>query len=110
MTSNIGNWILTIIQLIISAFSGMLAYIFKKEIARLDNLDKRQSEFEKDVLNKYVKKDDVPNNNEVMKAINKLEVKMGDTYVRKDDFYRYNGELTKKLDSIYELLIKERSK
>lgn len=111
MFSNLGNWFLALIQLIVSSFAGVLGYIFKKDISKIDELEKRQAAFEKYAAENYVKKSEYKQMDisEVMQGIKDLEIKISDNYMKKNEFYRYSGEIGHKLDTIYELLLKERS-
>ncbi len=109
MKENIGNWLLAIIQLVISGFLGILGFMFKKEISRVDNLEKNQMDIARDLSENYVKKSDIPSDKEIINAIKNLEIKMAEEYITKEEATRNFGEMTKKMDKIYELLL-ERSK
>ena len=43
--NNIANWILAAIQLVVSFFTGLIGYMFRKEFSRIDSLEKREEDY-----------------------------------------------------------------
>lgn len=105
---NIENWVLAIVQFIVSIYTTILGFVFKKEIARIDNLEKNQLKIMKDLSENYVKKSDIPKESETIKAIKNLEIKLAEEYVTKEEMLRIFGGLSNKVDKIYDLLIERR--
>lgn len=105
---NIENWVLAIVQFIVSIYTSILGFTFKKEIARIDAIEQRQQDFEKKVAENYVKKSDIPKESETIKAIKNLEIKLAEEYVTKEEMLRIFGGLSNKVDKIYDLLLERR--
>ena len=105
---NIENWLLAIVQFIVSIYTSILGFTFKKEIARIDAIEQRQQDFEKKVAENYVKKSDIPKESETIKAIKDLEIKLAEEYITKKEALHIFGEVSKKVDKIYDLLIERR--
>ena len=105
---NIENWVLAIVQFIVSIYTTILGFVFKKEIARIDNLEKNQLKIMKDLSENYVKKSDIPKESETIKAIKNLEIKLAEEYVTKEEMLRIFGGLSNKVDKIYDLLLERR--
>ena len=105
---NIENWILAVFQFIVSAYTSILGFTFKKELNRIDDLEKNQLKIIKDLSENYVKKSDIPNDTEILRAIKNLEIKLAEEYITKKDALRIFGEVSNKVDKIYDLLIERR--
>lgn len=107
---NIANWILAAIQLVVTFFSGLIGYMFKKEFARIDALEKRIGGLEKDIAENYVKKSDCKpvNNDQVLRSIKELELKITREFVRNSDYIRQQGDVMKKLDKIQDILMERK--
>ena len=105
---NIENWVLAIVQFAVSIYTSILGFTFKKEITRIDNLEKNQLKIMKDLSENYVKKSDIPKESETIKAIKNLEIKLAEEYVTKEEMLRIFGGLSNKVDKIYDLLIERR--
>ena len=105
---NTENWVLAIVQFIVSIYTTILGFVFKKEIARIDNLEKNQLKIMKDLSENYVKKSDIPKESETIKAIKNLEIKLAEEYVTKEEMLRIFGGLSNKVDKIYDLLLERR--
>ena len=71
------EWLLLAVQLITTIVVGAIGFFLKRELKRYDTLEHR---------------------------LYKLEVKVAEECVHKDDFNRVNGELLAKVDKIYDLL------
>lgn len=75
--NNIANWILAAVQVIVTLITGTIGFFLKRELGRVDN---------------------------VLHSQRKLELKIADKYVTKDDYNRSIGELLAKTDKIYDML------
>ena len=104
---NIANWILAGIQLIATTFSGLIGYVFKKETSRVKALEERVENLEKTLTENYMKKCDCKpvNGEEFLKYLSELELRMTDKFVPRKEYYRAQGEVSKKLDRICEILM-----
>lgn len=71
------EWLLLAVQLITTIVVGAIGFFLKRELKKNDVMENR---------------------------LHKLEVKVAEEYVHKDDFNRVNGELLAKVDKIYDLL------
>lgn len=105
---NIENWILAIFQFIVSVYTSILGFTFKKEISRIDKLEENQLQIIKDLSENYVKKSDIPKETETLKAIKNLEIKLAEEYITKKEALRIFGEVSNKVDKIYDLLIERK--
>lgn len=107
---NIANWILAAIQIVVTFFSGLIGHMFKKEFARIDALEKRIGEIEKDIADNYVKKCDCKpvNNDQVIRSIKELELRITREFVRKSDYNYQQNEVMKKLDKIQDILMERK--
>lgn len=107
---NIANWILAIIQLVVTSLSGLVGYVFKKESSRIKDIEKRLQVLERDVSQNYVKKCDCKpvNNEEILKCLKDLELRISKEFVPKEEYNRAQGELSKKLDRICEILMERK--
>ncbi len=107
---NIANWILAIIQLVATSFSGLVGYIFKKEASKVKDLEERIETVERNIQENYVKKCDCKpvNGEEFLKYLSELELRMTDKFVPRKEYNRTQGEISKKLDKIYEILMERK--
>ena len=107
---NIANWILAAIQITVSIVLGILGYMFKKEISRVDRLEHRQGDLQKELSENYVKKCDCNpvNNDQVIKSIKELELRITREFVRKSDYNYQQSEVMKKLDKIQDILMERK--
>ena len=107
---NIANWILAGIQLIATTFSGLIGYVFKKETSRVKALEERVDNLEKTLTENYMKKCDCKpvNNEEILKHLTELELRMQREFVRRKEYNISHGEVMKKLDKIYDILIERK--
>lgn len=108
--SNIANWILAAIQLIVTSFSGLIGYMVKDKFARIRALEERVENLEKDISENYVKKCDCNpvNNDQVIRSIKELELRITREFVRKSDYNYQQNEVMKKLDKIQDILMERK--
>ena len=107
---NIANWILAAIQLVVTFFSGLIGYMFKEKFAEIADLKKELEDLKKDISDNYVKKCDCKpvNNDQVLKSIKELELRITKEFVSKSDYVRQQGDVMKKLDKIQEILMERK--
>lgn len=108
--SNIANWILAAIQLIVTSFSGLIGYMLKDKFARIGALEEKVESLEKDINENYVKKCDCKpvNNDQVIRSIKELELRITREFVRKSDYNYQQNEVMKKLDKIQDILMERK--
>lgn len=107
---NIANWILAAIQIVVTFFSGLIGHMFKEKFAELAEVKKELEAIKKDIADNYVKKCDCKpvNNDQVLKCIKELELRITKEFVRKADYNYQQGEVMKKLDKIQDILMERK--
>lgn len=108
--NNVANWILAAIQLVVTSFSGIVGFMFKKEFSRLERMEEKLESLEKDLSENYVKKSDCKpvNDDQVLKCIKELELRITREFVRNSDYIRQQGAVMKKLDKIQDILMERK--
>jgi uncharacterized membrane protein YhiD involved in acid resistance len=107
----VGLNINTILQIITTLIIAIIGFFLKRELKRLEDADKKNEDniaslrSETDCKVEKVREENEKLHLEVMKSMNDFKESVAKEFVRRMDYIQTTGEINKKLDRIFDILL-----